>query len=77
MAGEDTLHRFYLVTAALRSAMQVDMPLDGSEQLRFENHMALLHMTYVEWKRRNLRLQRDIVWNPSIDKTMTHARRLA
>jgi len=44
MADGETLHRFYLVTDALRSAMQVDMPLDESDQLRLENHMALLHM---------------------------------
>jgi hypothetical protein len=77
MTNEDTLNRFYLVTEALRSAMQVDMPLDESDQLRLENHMALLHMAYVEWKRRNLTRQRNIVWNSSIDKTATHARRLS
>ena len=77
MKDEDTLNTFYLVTEALRRAMQADTPLDESEQLRLENHMALLHMAYVEWKRRNLSRHGNIVWNSSIDKTAPQARRLS
>lgn len=77
MADGETLHRFYLVTDALRSAMKVDMPLDESDQLRLENHMALLHMAYVEWKRRNLSRERTTPWTSPTDDPATQARRPA
>jgi len=76
MADEDPLHSFYVVTEALRSAMQADMSLDESDQLRLENRLALLHMAYVEWKRRNRGRERKVLWS-SMDKTAAQARRLA
>lgn len=51
---ESTLNKFFLATQNLRDAMEDDIALDGTAQLRLENYMALLHMTYIEWKRRNV-----------------------
>jgi hypothetical protein len=68
MTDDDALHRFCLVTEALRSAMEGDMALDEMDQLRLENRLALLHMAYVEWKRRNLTHQPKLTWNPRIGK---------
>jgi hypothetical protein len=68
MAHDDTLHDFCLVTEALRKAMEADVGLDEVDQLRLENRLALLHMAYVEWKRRNLTRQRNLTWNPPIQK---------
>ena len=72
MTDDDTLHRFCLVTEALRSAMEGDMALDEMDQLRLENRLALLHMAYVEWKRRNLTHQPNVTWNPSVGKPAPH-----
>jgi hypothetical protein len=76
MADEDRLNSFYQATEALRSAIQGDTALDESDQLRLENCLALLHMAYVEWKRRNLTRQRNLVWNAALNKSATEARRL-
>ena len=66
MTDDDALHRFCLTTEALRLAMEGDMALDEMDQLRLENRLALLHMAYVEWKRRNLTHQPQLTWNPAI-----------
>ena len=68
MTDDDALHRFCLVTEALRSAMEGDMALDETDQLRLENRLALLHMAYVEWKRRNLTHQPNVTWKSPIEK---------
>ena len=51
---DDTLNKFFLATQNLRDSMEDDMELDGAAQLRLENYLALLQMTYIEWKRRNV-----------------------
>ena len=51
---ESTLNKFFVATQNLRDAMERDMELDGAAQLRMENYIALLQMTYIEWKRRNV-----------------------
>ena len=33
--------------------MESDVPLDYFDRLSLENHMALLQITYIEWKQRN------------------------
>ncbi|HTL61062.1 MAG TPA: hypothetical protein VL261_05390 [Nitrospira sp.] len=68
MTDDDALHRFCQVTEALRTAIAADMALDETDQLRLENRLALLHMAYVEWKRRNLARQPRMTWNPAIGK---------
>ena len=72
MPDDDALHRFCLVTEALRTAMEADMALDEMDQLRLENRLALLHMAYVEWKRRNLTRQPNVTWEPPIGKSAPH-----
>jgi hypothetical protein len=66
MTEDDALHRFCLVTEALRSAIEGDMVLDETDQLHLENRLALLHMAYAEWKRRNLSYPPKLTWNPRI-----------
>jgi hypothetical protein len=34
--------------------MERDLRLNDSERLSLENHIALLQITYMEWKRRNV-----------------------
>ena len=51
---DDTLNKFFLATQNLRDSMENDVKLDGGAQLRLENYLALLQMTYIEWKRRNV-----------------------
>ncbi len=51
---ESSLNKFFVATQNLRDAMEDDIQLDATAQLRLENYMALLHMTYSEWKRRNV-----------------------
>ena len=51
---DDTLNKFFLATQNLRDSMENDLKLDGSAQLRLENYLALLQMSYIEWKRRNV-----------------------
>ena len=51
---DDTLNKFFLATQNLRDSMEDDMELDGAAQLRLEYYLALLQMTYIEWKRRNV-----------------------
>jgi hypothetical protein len=47
------LTKFQKATKNLREEMECDLPLNDSERLSFENHIALLQMTYIEWKQRN------------------------
>lgn len=49
------LRKFYIATQNLREAMTHDLPLDEFDQICLENYIALLQITYMEWKRRNIR----------------------
>jgi hypothetical protein len=46
---------FYDATQRLREAMERDLYLDDFERISLENHIALIQMTYIEWKTRNRR----------------------
>ena len=46
------LRNFYKATQSLREAMESDLPLNDLERISLENYIALLQMTYIEWKRR-------------------------
>lgn len=48
------LRNFYIATQNLREAMTQDLHLDVFDRICLENYIALLQLTYVEWKRRNL-----------------------
>ena len=50
-----TVKAFYLVVQNLREEMESDLPLNDFERVALENYIALLQMTYIEWKRRNLK----------------------
>ena len=47
------IRNFYKSTQRLREAMESDLPLNDLERISLENYIALLQMTYIEWKRRN------------------------
>jgi len=47
------LTNFFIATQNLREEMECDLPLNDFERLSLENYIALLHMTYIEWKQRN------------------------
>ena len=47
------LRNFYVATQNLREAMMKDLHLDVFDRICLENYIALLQLTYVEWKRRN------------------------
>ena len=49
------LRRFYLAIQNLREAMEGDLPLNNFDRICLENYIALLQITYIEWKRRNVR----------------------
>ena len=48
------LRNFYVATQNLREAMTHDLHLDVFDRICLENYIALLQLTYVEWKRRNI-----------------------
>jgi len=50
-----TVKAFYLVVQNLREEMESDLPLNDFERVALENYIALLQMTYIEWKRKNLK----------------------
>ena len=49
------LRRFYVAMQNLREAMEGNMPLSDFDRICLENYIALLQITYIEWKRRNVR----------------------
>ena len=51
--GTAELKELYLAIRKFREAMERDLRLNDSERLSLENHIALLQLTYMEWKRRN------------------------
>jgi hypothetical protein len=48
------LRNFYVAAQNLREAMTRDLHLDVFDRICLENYIALLQITYVEWKRRNV-----------------------
>jgi hypothetical protein len=52
--GTPELKELYLAIQKFREAMERDLRLNDSERLSLENHIALLQITYMEWKRRNV-----------------------
>ena len=52
--GPPELKELYLAIQKFREAMERDLRLNESERLSLENHIALLQITYMEWKRRNV-----------------------
>jgi hypothetical protein len=52
--GTAELKELYLAIPKFREAMERDLRLNDSERLSLENHIALLQITYMEWKRRNV-----------------------
>ncbi|HKT36341.1 MAG TPA: hypothetical protein VJR03_16060 [Nitrospira sp.] len=50
------LQQLCLAIQNFREAMEFDFPLNDFERLSLENYIALLEITYIEWKRRNLPL---------------------
>jgi hypothetical protein len=51
--GTAELKERYLAIQKFREAMERDLRLNDSERLSLENHIALLQITYMEWKRRH------------------------
>jgi hypothetical protein len=49
------LDQLCLAIHNFREAMERDVPLNYFERLSVENYMALLQMSYIEWKQRNCR----------------------
>lgn len=48
-----TLTRLCVAIQNFREALESNPALNDSERLSLENHLALLEITYIEWKRRN------------------------
>jgi hypothetical protein len=55
-ARPTALTSFFKATQDLREEMERDLALHEYYRLSLENHIALLQMTYIEWKRRNVAL---------------------
>ena len=49
------LNQLYLAIQNFREAMESDLPLTEFDRIALENYIALLEITYIEWKRRNVR----------------------
>jgi hypothetical protein len=47
------LNQLYLAIQNFREAMENDLPLTEFDRIALENYIALLQITYIEWKRRN------------------------
>ena len=51
---ESALKEFYKATRKLRQVMnEDDFNLDEFDRVSLENYIALLEMTYIDWKRRH------------------------
>ena len=48
------LRQLYVAIQNFREAMESDLALSDFDRLSLENYLALLQMTYIEWKRRNI-----------------------
>ena len=51
-------NQLYLAIQNFREAMEGDLPLTEFDRIALENYIALLEITYIEWKRRNVLPQR-------------------
>jgi hypothetical protein len=49
------LRRLYQAIQTFREAMEADLCLNDFDRVTLENYIALLQITYIEWKRRNYR----------------------
>jgi hypothetical protein len=49
------LRRLYQAIQDFRESMEGDLPLTDFDRVCLENYIALLQITYMEWKRRNYR----------------------
>lgn len=49
------LSQLYLAIQNFREAMEGDLPLSDFDRICLENYISLLEITYIEWKRRNVR----------------------
>ena len=49
------LRRLYRAIQDFRESMEGDLPLTDFDRVCLENYIALLQITYMEWKRRNYR----------------------
>jgi len=49
------LRQFYIATQNLREAMSHNLPLNDFDRISLENYIALLQITYMEWKQRNVK----------------------
>ena len=49
------LRRLYRAIHDFRESMEGDLPLTDFDRVCLENYIALLQITYMEWKRRNYR----------------------
>jgi hypothetical protein len=49
------LNQLYLAIQNFREAMEGDLDLTEFDRIALENYIALLEITYIEWKRRNVR----------------------
>jgi hypothetical protein len=47
------LTKLYLAIQELREALEGNVPLSDLDRVTLENYIALLQITYMEWKRRN------------------------
>ena len=48
------LTKLYLAIQNFREVMEADLSLTDFERISLENYIALLQITYIEWKRRNI-----------------------
>ena len=48
------LRQLYLAIQSFREAMEEDLRLNDFDRMCLENYIALLQLTYFEWKRRNM-----------------------
>jgi len=47
------LRKLYQAIQDFRESMEGDLPLTDFDRVCLENYIALLQITYMEWKRRN------------------------
>jgi hypothetical protein len=47
------LRKLYEAIQEFRESMEGNLPLNDFDRVCLENYMALLQITYIEWKRRN------------------------
>ena len=52
--GTPELDQLCIAIQNFRQAMECDLPLNDFDRLSLENYLALLQMTYIEWKLRNV-----------------------